>query len=47
MQSDVYTIEIDRKRVSALMEVFEGSYRNLANHLKLMSDRMVLVNPKF
>lgn len=29
------------------MEVFNNDYRHLVNHLKLMNERMVLVNPKF
>jgi hypothetical protein len=29
------------------MEVFSNNYVELAKHLKLMNDRMVLVNPKF
>jgi hypothetical protein len=42
-----YIIEIERDRVGPLMEVFNNDYRLLANHLKLMNDRMVLVNPRF
>jgi hypothetical protein len=30
-----------------LMEVFNNDYRLLVNHLKLMNERMVLVNPRF
>jgi len=29
------------------MDVFSGDFHHLANHLKLMNDRMVLVNPKY
>jgi hypothetical protein len=40
-------IEIENVRVNQLMEVFSGDFHHLANHLKLMNDRMVLVNPKY
>ena len=40
-------IEIGPDRVTKLMEVFQGDFHHLANHLKLMNERMVLVNPKF
>lgn len=42
-----FIIEIENIRVQQLMDVFSGDYHHLANHLKLMNDRMVLVNPKF
>lgn len=42
-----FIIEIESMRVQQLMDVFLGEYSHLANHLKLMNDRMVLVNPKF
>ena len=42
-----FVIEIEGSRVSQLMDVFGGDYQHLSNHLKLMNDRMVLVNPKF
>ena len=29
------------------MEVFDSSYDKLINHLKVLDDRMVLVNPRF
>lgn len=40
-------IEIERERVAALMDVFGSDYRLMAEHLKLMNERMVLVNPRF
>lgn len=40
-------IEIEKERVSALMDVFSSDYRSLAEHLRLMQDRMVLINPRF
>ena len=42
-----FVIEIGPDRVTKLMEVFQGDFHHLANHLKLMNERMVLVNPKF
>lgn len=42
-----FVIEIESTRVVQLMEVFSGDLNHLSNHLKLMNDRMVLVNPKF
>ena len=42
-----FVIEIDATRVGQLLEVFQGDFKQLATHLKLMNDRMVLVNPKF
>lgn len=30
-----------------LLEVFNNDFRKLANHLKVMEDRMVLINPNF
>lgn len=30
-----------------LMDVFQNDLRSLADHLKIMDERMVLVNPKF
>ena len=46
-KGESYVIEIEKERVAPLMEVFSGEYSNLASHLKLMNDRMVLVNPRF
>ena len=40
-------IEIEKERVSALMDVCGSDYRSLAEHLRLMQDRMVLINPRF
>lgn len=42
-----FVIEIGPDRITKLMEVFQGDFHHLANHLKLMNERMVLVNPKF
>lgn len=44
---DSYVIEIETSKVDQLMEVFDGSYDKLINHLKVLDDRMVLVNPRF
>ena len=42
-----FVIEIGPERINKLMDVFSGDFHHLANHLKLMNERMVLVNPKF
>ncbi len=42
-----FVIEIEAMRVKQLMDIFDGDYKHLCSHLKLMNDRMVLVNPKF
>jgi hypothetical protein len=42
-----FVIEIEPVRIKKLMDVFEGDLHHLSNHLKLMNERMVLVNPKF
>ena len=44
---DTFVIEIESDKVLQLMQVFGGSYQQLAQNLKLMNDRMVLVNPYF
>ena len=40
-------IEIETSKVDLLMDVFDGSYDKLISHLKVLEDRMVLVNPRF
>ena len=42
-----FIIEIEAEKIEPLMEVFSGDYGHLINHLKILNDRMVLVNPKF
>ena len=42
-----FVIDIEQARVSQLLEIFNADYKHLCSHLKLMNDRMVLVNPKF
>ena len=44
---DSFVIEIETSKVDQLMDVFDGSYDKLINHLKVLEDRMVLVNPRF
>ena len=44
---EYFEIVIEKMKVKELLDVFCGDYQHLANHLKLMNDRMVLVNPKF
>lgn len=45
--NESFVIEIEASRVPQLMDVFQGDLESLATHLKLMNERMVLVNPKF
>jgi hypothetical protein len=42
-----FEIEIESRRVDPLMRLFNNELEGVAEHLKLMNDRMVLVNPKF
>lgn len=42
-----FLIEIERSRLQHLLQVFQDDYGYLAKHLRLMNERMVLVNPKF
>ena len=44
---EYFAIEIERAKVRELLQVFGQDYQHMANHLKLMNDRMVLVNPKY
>ena len=44
---ETFDIDIEAGRVDQLMELFGGDFVHLGNHLKLMNDRMVLVNPKY
>lgn len=45
--NESFVIEIEGARVPQLMDVFQNDLRALADHLKIMDERMVLVNPKF
>ena len=38
-------IEIEAERVEALAREFRGEYGRMAEHLKIMNKRMVLLNP--
>jgi hypothetical protein len=42
-----FIIEIEKSKVEGLLHEFEGDLSLLAQHLKLMNKRMVLINPKF
>lgn len=42
-----FEIEIESRRVDPLLRLFNNELEGVAEHLKLMNDRMVLVNPKF
>ena len=38
-------IEISGDKVNALVNEFQGDYNLMAEHLKIMNKRMVLLNP--
>ena len=40
-----FIIEIEREKVEGLLNEFDGDLSWLAQHLKLMNKRMVLINP--
>ena len=40
-----FIIEIEKTKVDILLQEFEGDLSLLAQHLKLMNKRMVLINP--
>ena len=40
-----FIIEIEKDKVEGLLNEFEGDLNWLAQHLKLMNKRMVLINP--
>ena len=40
-----FIIEIEKSKVEGLLHEFEGDLALLAQHLKLMNKRMVLINP--
>lgn len=42
-----FIIEIEKEKVEGLLHEFDGDLSWLAQHLKLMNKRMVLINPKF
>jgi len=46
-RNDTYTIDIESKKVPQLLSVFDGSFKNLAQFLQKVDDKMVLVNPNY
>lgn len=44
---DSFIIEIEKSKVEHLLSEFQSDYFEMANHLKIMNKRMVLLNPKF
>ncbi len=44
-KSDSFIIEIQNSRVEQLVNEFGGDYSLMAEHLKIMNKRMVLLNP--
>ena len=45
--AESFVIQIDKDKVSSLIDIFGGDFSFLAKHLKIIDDRMVLVNPNF
>jgi len=46
-RNDTYTIDIESKKVPQLLSVFDGSFKNLAQFLQKVDDKMVLANPNY
>mmetsp|Transcript_4422 Transcript_4422/g.3207 ORF Transcript_4422/g.3207 Transcript_4422/m.3207 type:complete len:147 (+) Transcript_4422:628-1068(+) len=46
-RNDSYVIEIKQDRVDDLISEFDSDFGRMAEHLKIMNKRMVLLNPKF
>ena len=44
---DSFIIEIENSKVDHLQQEFRHDFSFMANHLKIMNKRMVLLNPKF
>ena len=44
---DSFIIEIEAGKVQHLLNEFSNDFSLMANHLKIMNKRMVLLNPKF
>ena len=44
---DSFIIEIEAAKVQHLLSEFMNDFSLMANHLKIMNKRMVLLNPKF
>lgn len=42
-----FVIEIERDKVPVLLNEFGNDAGRLAEHLKIMNNRMVLLNPRF
>lgn len=42
-----YVIEIESDKVQGLLDEFQGDSGLLTSHLRIMNNRMVLLNPKF
>lgn len=43
--NDSFVIEIQSSKVQQLVNEFDGDYGLMAEHLKIMNKRMVLLNP--
>jgi len=44
---DSFIIEIEAAKVQHLLNEFQNDFNLMADHLKIMNKRMVLLNPKF
>ena len=44
-RDDSFVIDIAPEKVNALVSEFNGDYNLMADHLKIMNKRMVLLNP--
>ena len=47
MGSEQFVIEIDKTKIEQLMQLFELDYDFLVDHLKVIDNKMVLVNPRY
>lgn len=47
MGPESFVIEIEPQKVAVLLNEFQNDAALLASHLKIMNNRMVLLNPRF
>jgi len=47
MGPESFVIEIEPQKVAVLLNEFHNDANLLASHLKIMNNRMVLLNPRF
>jgi len=46
-KNENFVIEIENDKVNALVTQFDWDYANIAAHLRILNNRMVLLNPKY